>query len=85
MYDVEFRRVRLVVVPDPARHNFLFHCRIFAMLKPEESWLARWEGLSSFLPGVYALRMYGEMPEEVEQMLRDNELTSRALKPEGAQ
>lgn len=52
------------------------------MLKPEDSWLARWESLDDLLPGVYALRSYGEMPEEVEDMLRDNQMTSRALKPD---
>lgn len=57
---------------------------VFSMVNPDDSWVARYEGVSTFLPGVYALKMYGDLPDEVEQMLADNDVASRALKPEDA-
>ncbi|KAJ8598143.1 hypothetical protein CTAYLR_007414 [Chrysophaeum taylorii] len=53
---------------------------MFSMMKPEDSWVARWEGLTSFYPGIYALRIFGVLPDEVDAMLQDLQLTARATK-----
>ncbi|KAL6059984.1 transcription elongation factor spt4 [Balamuthia mandrillaris] len=40
-----------------------------AMMKPDESWVAKWQGLrgtrKSFQPGVYALSVTGKLPQHV--------------------
>ena len=53
-------------------------------MKPEESWVARWEGINRSLPGVYAMSMVGEMPPQIQQFLRDKRITCRATPPEGS-
>ena len=54
-----------------------------AMMKPQDSWVARWEGISRNLPGVYALSLEGEMPEQIMQFLRDKRISCRANAPGG--
>ena len=49
-----------------------------AMMKPDDSWVARWEGISRNLPGVYAMRLEGEMPPQIMQFLRDKRISCRA-------
>ena len=52
-----------------------------AMMKPDDSWVARWEGISRNLPGVYAMRLEGEMPPQIMQFLRDKRISCRATAP----
>ena len=52
-----------------------------AMMKPDDSWVARWEGISRNLPGVYAMRHEGEMPPQIMQFLRDKRISCRATAP----
>ena len=47
------------------------------MMKPEESWIARWEGINRSLPGCYAMKLTGEMPEQIRQFLHDKRISSR--------
>jgi transcription elongation factor SPT4 len=54
---------------------------IVAMMKPDESWLARWEGISKSLPGVYAKEMTGAMPDQIRQFLHDKRIPCRAVAP----
>ena len=32
---------------------------LIAMMKPNESWAARWQGIANYVPGCYALRVRG--------------------------
>ncbi|KAH8047021.1 hypothetical protein JL722_13359 [Aureococcus anophagefferens] len=57
---------------------------VVAMMKPEESWIARWEGINRSLPGCYAMKLTGEMPEQIRQFLHDKRISSRVTQAEWA-
>ncbi|GAA6061170.1 hypothetical protein JCM10212_005756 [Sporobolomyces blumeae] len=36
-----------------------------ALINPQESWVAKWQRNAKHLPGVYAVRVTGQLPEEI--------------------
>jgi len=48
---------------------------IIAVIDPENSWVARWQRPSKYVRGMYAVRVKGRIPEDVEA-----ELESRGIK-----
>ncbi len=52
-----------------------------AIMQPNASWVARWQGVASpnFVPGCYALRVRGLLPNEHVVTLEDNGIRYRAL------
>ncbi|TFK98954.1 Spt4/RpoE2 zinc finger-domain-containing protein [Pterulicium gracile] len=48
---------------------------IIAVVDPERSWVAKWQRTSKYVRGMYATRVIGRVPEEVEA-----ELESRGIK-----
>jgi len=36
-----------------------------AMMRPTDSWVARWQRIDKFAKGIYAIRVYGLLPEDV--------------------
>lgn len=58
---------------------------LIAIMKPSESWAARWQGIASFVPGCYALRVQGNLPSEHIVTLEDNGITYRSLDESAAQ
>ena len=52
---------------------------MIAIMKPSESWAARWQGISTFVPGCYALRVRGTLPSEHIVTLEDNNIPYRSL------
>ena len=41
---------------------------------PATSWVAKWQRLSTYLPGVYAVKVVGTLPDEVLAVLEDNNI-----------
>jgi transcription elongation factor SPT4 len=41
---------------------------------PATSWVAKWQRLSTYLPGVYAVKVVGTLPDEVLSVLEDNNI-----------
>lgn len=39
---------------------------------PSSSWVAKWQRLSSYVPGVYAVKVVGQLPGDVLNVLEDN-------------
>lgn len=39
---------------------------VIAMMKPDASWVARWQRIDKFAKGMYAIRVAGVLPEEVQ-------------------
>ena len=39
---------------------------------PRSSWVARWQRLDAYVPGVYAVKVVGILPEEALNSLEDN-------------
>jgi len=44
---------------------------LMAMTVPEKSWVARWQFVPQFIPGIYALKVKGEVSEETAHELQD--------------
>lgn len=36
-----------------------------AMIRPAESWVAKWQRVSEYCPGLYAIKVYGMPPDDV--------------------
>ena len=39
---------------------------------PTSSWVAKWQRLTNYVPGVYAVKVVGQLPGEVLNVLEDN-------------
>ena len=39
-------------------------CSTVALMEPSESWVARWQRLDRFQPGIYAIQVSGRLPED---------------------
>ena len=50
-----------------------------AVMKPSESWAARWQGVQNFVPGCYALQVKGTLPSQHVVTLEDNGIRYRSL------
>ncbi|KAG6830953.1 hypothetical protein H0H92_013664 [Tricholoma furcatifolium] len=48
---------------------------VIAVVDPENSWVARWQRTGKYVKGMYAVRVKGRVPEDVE-----HELESRGIK-----
>ncbi|KAA1465914.1 transcription initiation Spt4 [Dentipellis sp. KUC8613] len=48
---------------------------VIAVIDPESSWVARWQRTSKYVRGMYAVRVKGRIPDDVEA-----ELESRGIK-----
>ncbi|KAL0095673.1 Spt4/RpoE2 zinc finger-domain-containing protein [Phycomyces blakesleeanus] len=42
---------------------------MITMMNPKESWVARWQRIDTYVVGLYAIRVYGRIPEDVEDVL----------------
>ena len=42
------------------------------MGNPKTSWVAKWQRLTNYVAGVYAVKVSGTLPEEVIQALEEN-------------
>ncbi|XP_038941500.1 transcription elongation factor SPT4 isoform X6 [Rattus norvegicus] len=56
---------------------FLLDCRpikdcvrIIAMMSPEDSWVSKWQRVSNFKPGVYAVSVTGRLPQGIVRELK---------------
>ena len=56
---------------------------LISVMKPSESWAARWQGISNFVPGCYALRVKGTLPAAHQVTLEDAGIRYRSLDDDG--
>lgn len=45
---------------------------ILALGDPQQSWMARYQRLTNYVPGSYALKVVGVLPDEVLRTMEDN-------------
>ena len=57
---------------------------LMAVMTPNASWTARWQGLTTYVPGCYALRVVGTLPSQHVVTLEDNGIRYRPLDEENA-
>lgn len=44
---------------------------LITLANPAKSWIAKWQRLDGYVSGVYAIKVSGQLPEEVRTMLED--------------
>ena len=44
---------------------------VITLADPSRSWVAKWQRLDNYLPGVYAIKVSGQLPDEVRAMIED--------------
>ncbi|KAJ1336850.1 hypothetical protein BSLG_006953 [Batrachochytrium salamandrivorans] len=50
---------------------------IIALMKPDVSWVARWQRVDKFNKGLYAIQVGGRLPYEIEEELNDKGIKYR--------
>lgn len=46
---------------------------IVSLMKPMESWVAKWQGLREMTPGCYAIKVFGTRPDDERQVAEEYE------------
>ncbi|KAI0019589.1 transcription elongation factor spt-4 [Xylariomycetidae sp. FL0641] len=46
-----------------------------AIADPKKSWIAKWQRIDNCIPGMYALKVSGSLPEDVRSSLEDEGIT----------
>ena len=47
---------------------------LITLAEPHTSWVAKWQRLDKYVPGVYAVKVVGSLPDEVHQTMEDNNI-----------
>ncbi|KAJ7122936.1 transcription elongation factor SPT4 [Mycena epipterygia] len=50
---------------------------VIAVIDPETSWVAKWQRTSKYVRGMYAIRVRGRIPEDVEHELENRDIRYR--------
>ncbi len=53
---------------------------LIALVSPDESWVAKWQRIDQFKPGMYAVDMVGCLPDEDIEYLEDHEIPYKCTK-----
>ncbi|UKZ57889.1 transcription elongation factor spt4 [Trichoderma virens] len=44
---------------------------LITLANPAKSWVAKWQRLDGYVPGVYAIKVSGQLPDEIRSSLED--------------
>ncbi len=44
---------------------------MITLANPAKSWVAKWQRLDGYVPGVYAIKVSGQLPDEIRSSLED--------------
>ncbi|VUC34954.1 unnamed protein product [Clonostachys rosea] len=44
---------------------------VITLADPTKSWIAKWQRLDGYVPGMYAIKVSGQLPDEVKTTLED--------------
>ncbi|KAF2672438.1 transcription elongation factor spt4 [Microthyrium microscopicum] len=45
---------------------------MIAVADPSKSWVARWQRVETYVPGMYAVQVIGKLPQDVLERMEDN-------------
>lgn len=51
----------------------------YVALKPTSSWVAKWQRVSRFVPGAYAVSIEAKMPDDIIELLEQNRIRIHAV------
>lgn len=43
---------------------------LIALIRPEESWVAKWQRIEKRVPGLYAVKTEGNLPQDLQERMR---------------
>lgn len=46
---------------------------LIALMDPKDSWVAKWQRIESYVPGMYAISVSGDLPPGIIRQLRDKD------------
>ncbi len=52
---------------------------MIALMDPTDSWVAKWQRLDSYVRGMYAISVSGDLPESIKRQLKNIEYRSRDI------
>ncbi|PAA92071.1 hypothetical protein BOX15_Mlig013257g3, partial [Macrostomum lignano] len=52
---------------------------MIGLMSPDDSWVARWQRISKFQKGIYAVSVSGTLPRHVQRMLSERGVPYRSL------
>lgn len=44
---------------------------VITLSNPNRSWVAKWQRLDGYVPGLYAIKVSGQLPDEIRQVIED--------------
>jgi len=44
---------------------------MITLADPKTSWVAKWQRLSNYVPGIYAVKVVGQLPQEIIDGMED--------------
>ncbi|KAL2108710.1 hypothetical protein VUR80DRAFT_3450 [Thermomyces stellatus] len=44
---------------------------VITLSHPNRSWVAKWQRLDGYVPGLYAIKVSGQLPDEIRQVIED--------------
>lgn len=44
---------------------------VITLSQPNRSWVAKWQRLDGYVPGLYAIKVSGQLPDEIRQVIED--------------
>ena len=44
---------------------------VITLSNPNRSWVAKWQRLDGYVPGIYAIKVSGQLPDEIRQVIED--------------
>mmetsp|Transcript_4937 Transcript_4937/g.8151 ORF Transcript_4937/g.8151 Transcript_4937/m.8151 type:complete len:125 (-) Transcript_4937:182-556(-) len=53
---------------------------VISMLDPRGSWVARWQRIDNCVPGMYAVEVIGELPQDIIDLCVENDYPYRSQK-----
>lgn len=51
---------------------------MITLLNPQQSWVAKWQQINNNIPGIYAVEVIGELPEDAIDYCEQNNILCRS-------
>lgn len=59
------RVVKSSLISELHQEIFFVFCRVIAVMSPEDSWVCKWQRISRFTKGIYAISVSGRLPKGI--------------------
>ena len=63
---------------DPDTYTSAYFDGLVALAQPQQSWIGKWQRLTRFVEGCYALQVIGDFDQEIQDFLDERNIVARA-------